>query len=330
MTHRFARPARWAFLCLAVAAIPACGNDGGGIVDPPVQTPSFVKLQSDPGDYIGAGRSYEYTKENAVITVTSNGSGIHLSIDGDERWFADFQLPTASIHPGTYTGLTRYPFHDPAKGGLDWSGEGRGCNNLTGSVKVDSIRYMIGGVAMLEMSFEQHCEGAAPALRGQIHYRSDDAAAPVGPVNPPPSNLWKPPAGSLPSSGNYIYLESPAGDYIGQGQTNIYTTGITVTSNGGHVTVGGGGWGGDFQAMNSLTQLKPGYYADLERWPFHNPAKGGLSWSGNGRGCNTLTGWFVVDQATYSGTALTALDLRFEQRCEGSMPPLHGAVHWHG
>lgn len=25
---------------------------------------------------------------------------------------------------------------------------------------------------------------------------------------------------------------------------------------------------------------------------------------------------------------LTALDLRFEQRCEGGIPALHGAIHW--
>ncbi|MFL5386360.1 MAG: hypothetical protein ACJ8GN_27900 [Longimicrobiaceae bacterium] len=327
MTHRFARPLRWAFLCLAVGVIPACGNDGPTV--PPTPKPSFVKLQSDPGDYIGAGRSYEYTKSNAVISVIPAGKAIQVSIDGDEQWSAMFEVPAASIQPGTYTGLERWPFHDPAKGGLAWGGEGRGCNTLTGSMKVDSIRYMIGGVAMLEMSFEQHCDGAAAALRGTIHYRADDATAPSGPVNPPPSNLWKPAAGAVPSAGNYIYLESPAGDYIGQGQTTTTTTGITVTSNGGHVAVGGGGWGGDFQAMNGLTQLKPGYYAGLERWPFHNPAKGGLSWDGNGRGCNTLSGWFVVDAVTYNGNSITALDLRFEQRCEGSMPPLHGAIHWH-
>ena len=327
MSLRFARPLRRAFLCLAVAVIPACGKDGPTV--PPVQPkPSFVKLQSDPGDYIGAGRSYEYTNANATISVISTGIGIQVTINGDEQWFGEFVLPTAAIQPGTYTGLTRYPFHDPAKGGLSWVGEGRGCNTLTGSVKVDSIRYMIGGVAMLEMSFEQHCEGVAAALRGTIHYRADDASAPTGPVNPPPSNLWAPPPGSVPSTGNSIYLESPAGDYIGQGQTNLYTTGITVSANGGRVTVGGGGWVGDFQAMNPLTQLKPGYYAGLERWPFHNPAKGGLSWSGNGRGCNTLSGWFVVDLVTYTGNAITALDLRFEQRCEGFMPALHGAVRW--
>jgi hypothetical protein len=327
MTLRFARPVRWAFLCLAVAVIPACGKDGPTV--PQTQPkPSFVKLQSDAGDYIGAGQSYEYTKSNAVISVTSAGSAIQVEIDGDQQWSAFFQLPTASIQPGTYTGLTRYPFHDPAKGGLSWYGEGRGCNTLTGSMKIDSIRYMIGGVAMLDMSFEQHCEGAAAALRGTIHYRADDATAPGGPVTPPPSNLWAPPAGAVPSTGNYIYLESPVGDYIGQGQTNLYTTGVTVSANAGHVTVGGGGWAGDFQAMNGLTQLKPGYYAGLERFPFHNPAKGGLSWSGNGRGCNTLSGWFVVDLVTYSGNSITGLDLRFEQRCEGTMPPLHGAIRW--
>ena len=40
--------------------------------------------------------------------------------------------------------------------------------------------------------------------------------------------------------------------------------------------------------MSTLGQLQRGYYADLRRYPFHNPAKGGLDWFGEGRGCNTL------------------------------------------
>jgi hypothetical protein len=79
--------------------------------------------------------------------------------------------------------------------------------------------------------------------------------------------------------------------------------------------------------MNTLSQLQPGYYSDLKRYPFHNPAKGGLSWSGQGRGCNTLQGWFAIDRVIYTNGILTALDLRFEQRCDGGAP-LHGAVHW--
>ena len=87
-------------------------------------------------------------------------------------------------------------------------------------------------------------------------------------------------------------------------------------------------WSGDFQAMSSIALLQPGYYPDLQRYPFHNPVRGGLDWSGEGRGCNTLTGWFVVDAVTYAGTALASIDLRFEQHCEGGFPALHGQVHW--
>jgi hypothetical protein len=80
--------------------------------------------------------------------------------------------------------------------------------------------------------------------------------------------------------------------------------------------------------MNTLSQLKPGYYGGLQRYPFQNPIKGGMDWSGNGRGCNTLSGWFVVDQVSYSLGVMTSIDLRFEQHCEGGTAALHGAVHW--
>ena len=82
--------------------------------------------------------------------------------------------------------------------------------------------------------------------------------------------------------------------------------------------------------MSTVRQLQPGYYADLRRYPFHNPVKGGLDWVGEGRGCNTLLGWFAIDGDTYTNGNLTALELRFEQRCEGGIPALHGAIHWSG
>ena len=82
--------------------------------------------------------------------------------------------------------------------------------------------------------------------------------------------------------------------------------------------------------MNTLSQFQPGYYGDLERYPFHNPVKGGLSWYGQGRGCNTLRGWFVVDSVTYFNGFLSSIDLRFEQHCEGLTPALHGRIRWSG
>jgi len=55
---------------------------------------------------------------------------------------------------------------------------------------------------------------------------------------------------------------------------------------------------------------------------------GGLSWVGESRGCNTLTGWFAVDSVAYGDGALAFIDLRFEQHCEDLSPALHGTIHW--
>ena len=40
------------------------------------------------------------------------------------------------------------------------------------------------------------------------------------------------------------------------------------------------------------------------------------------------TGWFVIDDITYTSGSLTAVDARFEQHCEGATPALHGQIHW--
>src|SRR5205807_6754995 len=336
---RFAGPLRCVLFSLAGAAAAACGADKSGITGPAGHpSPDMVGLQSDVGDYIGGGQTYHYAQADAVFAVTASGGHLAVTIRGDQSWYGDFQAPSAlsQLQPGTYGDLQRYPFHDPAKGGLSWYGEGRGCNTLSGWFTIDSVRYVDGNLTAIGLRFEQHCEGGTTALHGTIIWRSDDTTAPPGPVDPAPAGLWRPAAGSTPSAGSYVYLNSDPGDYIGLGQTNSYTptnSTIAVAANGGHLSVtvnGVQGWTGDFQAMNTLSQLQPGYYGDLRRYPFQNPVKGGLDWSGEGRGCNTLLGWFAIDRVTYANGSLTALDLRFEQHCDGQTPALHGAIHWGG
>jgi len=36
----------------------------------------------------------------------------------------------------------------------------------------------------------------------------------------------------------------------------------------------------------------------------------------------------AVDHISYSAGAVTGLDLRFEQHCQGASVALHGQVHW--
>jgi hypothetical protein len=299
-------------------------------------TGNYVYLKSDVGDYIGAGRTYTYTQADARIVTTTSGNYLSIGITGDQDWTGDFRAMNSlsQFEPGYYGNLQRYPFHNPVRGGLSWSGEGRGCNNLTGWFVVDNVTYSDGILTAIDLRFEQHCEGGIPALHGKIHLTQGDTTAPAGPVNPPPAGLWEPVSGSTPTTGNYVYLKSDVGDYIGAGQTYTYTPSdsqIAISSSGGLFTVNISApkyWTGDFRAMSNLGQLEPGYYGNLQRYPFHNPTHGGLSWYGDGRGCNNLTGWFVVDNVTYSNGALTAFDLRFEQHCEGGLPALHGQIHW--
>jgi hypothetical protein len=199
---------------------------------------------------------------------------------------------------------------------------------------VDAVTYAGSAIAALDLRFEQHCDGGTAALRGQVHWEAGDTTQPPGPIQPTPSGLWQPLAGSTPTVGDYVYLQSDVSDWVGQGSTYLYTPAdhaIAVAASGNRIalTVGSAlDWFGDFQAMSSLTQVEPGYYGNLERFPIHNPARGGLDWFGQGRGCDTLTGWFAVDGISYVNGALTAVDLRFEQHCEGGTPALHGQIHW--
>lgn len=301
---------------------------------PPSYQQTKIRLVSDSGDYIGGGRVYEYTKASTQITVTANGTKISVGVNGDQWWYGDFQLPSSqtSWQPGTYTGLTRYPFNSLANGGLDWGGEGRGCNTLTGSITVHSVHYTNNVLDAISFTFVQHCEGGSPALTGEITWGKNDPTKPPGP-SAIPSSLWAPAAGSVPTSGNYIYLESDSGDYIGAGRNYLYTgSAFNVTSNGSLLEASVSStydwWSGDFQAMFGTNPLQIGYYPDLSRYPFHNPYKGGLSWSGNGRGCNELSGWFVIDDIEYQQTTLKRVSLRFEQHCEGGGSALRGQIKW--
>jgi hypothetical protein len=316
--------------------IAACGSDKGGPTAPPdvpaKPTPNSIRLQSDAGDYIGGGSTYNYTQATAIISVSTTIGHLSVRVSGDQSWWADMVTPAGMpLQVGTYSNLTRYPFNQAATGGLSWYGEGRGCNTLTGSFTIDSITYVDAKLTTIDLRFEQHCEGGIAALRGTIHWRADDTTGPPGPVDPIPAGLWRPDPAFTPSSGNYVFLVSDPGDYIGQGVFDAYAppkTTIVLTASGSHISVSVAGWSGDFVAMLGTIPMKVGYYGDLRRYPFHNPLKGGLDWSGNGRGCNTLTGWFAVDRVVYTGTALTALDMRFEQHCEGATPALRGAIHW--
>lgn len=131
-------------------------------------------LQSEAGDYIGQGRTYTFTDANASFKYTKNpDNGISLTITTpQEYWSLDLAAPgDTTIKAGSYTGAMRFPFQNIKKPGLELSGAGRGCNVVTGRFDVFEVKYGSDGVvSRINATFEQHCEGKTPALRGQLSY----------------------------------------------------------------------------------------------------------------------------------------------------------------
>ena len=121
------------------------------------------------------------------------------------------------------------------------------------------------------------------------------------------------------------------GDYITGGVTREYnTTNATIrfTRNydeGISVSVSGGDWWNFDTAAANGKPYTVGTYANAERFPFQSATAPGLSLSGAGRGCNTLTGSFVVHQAEFDAAGNpTVADISFEQHCEGAKAKSYG------
>jgi hypothetical protein len=319
---------------------PGPGAPPAGLWDAPANvvpaTGNFVYLDSD-GDFVGGGIKKLYTPLDSVFKTSSGitpaANRFLFSLDAEENWTGVFQamarLPRLEL--GYYPDVLRW-VGNPATGGMDVSGEGRGCNELDGWFSIDELTYDGDTVKSIDLRFEQHCEHGSRAFRGRIRWSASDTRTPLGPT-PPPAGLWAPPAGAVPATINSVYLESSAGDFVGNGQTYLYTSlnatfPISITGQNLSFEVWGDKrWNSQWAPMAPRVHLEPGYY-DLTQGL--NIARGEMFWLGDGRACpfNTLRGWFVVDSVAYNGDALAALDLRFEQRCFASEPPLHGAIHW--
>jgi hypothetical protein len=317
----------------------ACVRAMNGIVTPqgtPGQT--FVALDSQPEDNIGRGISFCYTLANAQLPVSISNNAINISVAGDENWTGTFPVTVTNgqIQTGTY------------QTGSSWWGHSQGCvnDNYNSAITITNATYVNGSLNVLDLNFQMHCENSAGGLNGVIHWWANDPTSWPGPVTAGNQNLWKPNPAFIPPAGNYVYLEGTGGDFISAGLTYLYTPDIMpiaiqqMNRNAIGVLVGDPhfpDWEIDFQGSPASTRIQPGLYKDMKRWPFNNPVTGGLSASGLHRGCNMISGWYMVDKITYSNATspdqLTSLDVRFEQYClaflgASSLTPLHGQIHW--
>lgn len=176
-------------ILLLVGAVLASGCDSKSPTAPtPAAAPvspaasyivTTVSITSDPEDFVGRGRSLTFTLENSLFIANVGNNGGYLSIVIRPRngttpaWAFVVTSPKGSrISPGTYTTI-RNPGSDSWS--ADFGGDGRSCGRITGRIVVHAFDFIAENQALnnFRASFEQHCEGAAPALRGEVAVLAD-------------------------------------------------------------------------------------------------------------------------------------------------------------
>lgn len=130
---------------------------------------SSLVFTGDAGDYISQGQTWSYT-DGVQATASSDLRMVSVSVWTDTWWNLELQAPAgAQLVPGVYEGATRYPFNGSNEPGLSLSGDGRGCNTLTGRFQVHEAEYgPYGYLIRFRASFEQHCEGGETAAWGEV------------------------------------------------------------------------------------------------------------------------------------------------------------------
>jgi hypothetical protein len=147
----------------------------------------YYMLKSDPGDFIGAGGTYNltYTPEmpgNFSVSFTPVG-GVFMNLGHvtapNTFTTASFSTQTLGVPlaPGTYLDARRTGFV-AGKAGLDVTFQNRGSNELSGSFTINELTYTSDATPKLltfDVTFEQHSEFRTPALYGNIRFVSSAA-----------------------------------------------------------------------------------------------------------------------------------------------------------
>jgi hypothetical protein len=146
------------------------------------QPATLLAFDSQPGDWVGQGRKFTLTPADGSFSVSRNyDQGVSVTFSGSGGfWSLDFAAPgPVPLVPGMYEAATRWPFQSATEPGLSVSGEGRGCNQLTGRfVVLEAVYGASDDVERFAADYEQHCEGGTPALFGSVRYNSAVALAP--------------------------------------------------------------------------------------------------------------------------------------------------------
>jgi hypothetical protein len=294
---------------------------------------TFVMIESEPGDPVGRGESVTLD----TVTIPFAQAPEYAIFDaGDYR--LRFTAAPVDFNPGTYDNAG-YPFERGVEPGMEISWSSRYCGPKLGKFIVHEFeRGTDGSILKAAIDFKQHCYyQELPALYGFIRWNSgfpipdsdgdqvtDVKDNCIDTVNPDQSDSDGDGVGNAcdeVQEGTFIHLVSEPGDFVGAGQTYLFTPGAgdpvypVRDENPGYAWLLAGGFRYDFEAL-ATEALEVGNYEGATEYPFNQPTEPGLRVSGNGRACNQLTGSFeVLEIARDIEGYIQRFAVDFEQRC---------------
>ena len=174
-----------------------------------VHGPDFIRLDSDPDHFITLGMSQFYTDANAALNQWSNS--LEAASAGAVTPEDDYALAFAAPYPRPLNAGHHVAQNAPAgeyPSALSIEANYHGCNVATGWFDVRQVVFDAdGNLTNLWVVFEHHCEGTAPAVRGEIRMHADTS----------------------------VYVLPPADAYVMAGTDTTLT--ITATDTHGHPLV---------------------------------------------------------------------------------------------
>jgi hypothetical protein len=188
----------------------------------PAKAATIFSYISSPYSYVGGGESAvvgpadgfditAYNYDNKVLFFAINDFQTNPDPWQSRWWYLSLTAPTdAQLTAGVYANAARFP-DEGSSGGLDFYGNGRGNNSLTGSFTIWEFSHAEDGTVLsFAADFLQYDGGSLDAWsKGAIRYNSDVAIEltpePYTPLPPPPS-----PGDPLPAIDPPVVEDPPA------------------------------------------------------------------------------------------------------------------------
>jgi hypothetical protein len=143
----------------------------------------LLSFLSSPYSYVGGGETVSAGPDNGFEIGVQGDPFTMLDFrviepwtpDGSRWWYLRLAAPeSANLSVGSYANATRWPFQETTAPGLDFSGNGRGNNRLTGSFNILESNVADDGTFSFAVDFLQYDEESTNAwIKGAIRYNSE-------------------------------------------------------------------------------------------------------------------------------------------------------------